>query len=389
MGQRPILVLNSGSSSLKFGFYIGADSGVQLLGGGTVDGIGKGGGKLTITDAGGKTVEQRDHVASRSGEAFQAVAGAWTSLGLDTPMAVGHRVVHGGPKLQEHQQVTPAVLEQLQAAVEFAPLHLPSELRLIREAQRQFPDAPQFACFDTAFHRTLPESAARFPLPTEYWNQGIRKYGFHGISCESILHQCHGKVPRRMIIAHLGNGASVTAVVDGKSVDTTMGLTPTGGIIMGTRPGDLDPGLLVHLLRIQGMKADQLEDLLDKKSGLLGISGISSDMRALHESGGSADAALAIEMFCRGITKAIGAFSAIMGGLERLVFTGGIGEHDAAARWQICSQLRFIGIGLDEDANRRGGPVVGECANLVEVLVLQSDEEGQMARHVLRLLGQK
>jgi len=263
-------------------------------------------------------------------------------------------------------------------------------LELIRESQRLFSNTTQFACFDTAFHRTLPESAARFPLPEDLWQSGIRRYGFHGLSCESILHVLGENVPSRLIIAHLGNGASITAVANGQSIDTSMGLTPTGGIIMGTRPGDLDPGLLVHIL--QSHKDDathriyELAKLLDKQCGLLGISGLSRDMRQLREaSAKNPRAKLAIEMFARTAKKVIAGYVALLGGLDLLVFTGGIGEHDAAARAEICEGLQSFGLRLDAEANRRNAASIADAKSVPAVNVLTSDEESQIARHVSRL----
>ena len=244
-----------------------------------------------------------------------------------------------GPRLTAHQRITPQVLQTLEAAAHFAPLHVPAAIALIREIGKALPGVPQFACFDTAFHTTMPEAASRLPLPKKYWDAGIRKYGFHGLSCESIVSQVARALPKYLIVAHLGNGASITAIVDGKSVDTTMGLTPTGGIIMGTRPGDLDPGVLLHLLNT-GTTLRRLRSCSTKSRGLLGISGSASDMRKLHEAAdkGDAQAQLAIEMFARAAAKAIGGFVATMGNLDTLVFTGGIGEHDADVRAKICSR---------------------------------------------------
>jgi acetate kinase len=309
---------------------------------------------------------------------------------LPGPAAIGHRVVHGGPSLTQHQTITPQVLEQLQAAAHFAPLHVPVELTLIRESQRLFPEAAQFACFDTAFHRTLPEAAARLPLPQQFWEAGVRRYGFHGLSCESILHALGKNIAARLIIAHLGNGASITAVRDGASIDTTMGLTPTGGIIMGTRPGDLDPGVLLHILHTHKDDSThriyELGKVLDKQSGLLGISGFASDMRQLREAAAAnSRARLAVDMFTRVAKKAIAGYVALLGGLDLLVFAGGIGEHDAATRAEICEGLQCFGLSLDAEANRQNAKHIAAPTSQVAAQVLPSDEESQIARHVLRL----
>ncbi len=324
-----LLALNSGSSSLKYGLFLAEQGEVRLAYRGAVEGIGTGQGRQWMRSAEGQELSDDGHAISEQADAIDAVADKLRELPLPPLAGIGHRVVHGGPLLQEHQRITPAAFDQLEAATHFAPLHVPIALRLIRASQRRFPGVPEFACFDTAFHRTLPEVAARFPLPERFWKAGVRRYGFHGLSCESVLHALGAELGRRTIIAHLGNGASITAVADGVSVDTTMGLTPTGGIVMGTRCGDLDPGVLLHILRTSGCGVDELEKLLNKESGLLGVSGLSSDMRRLHEAGDNPQAKLAIDMFSRSAKKAIASFMGILEGLDLLVFTGGIGEHDA------------------------------------------------------------
>jgi acetate kinase len=391
MPSNPIFVLNSGSSSLKFGLFSPADnSDVRPLARGSADGIGSDRGKIQLKSSDGKSLYEQNHAIDNQSHALQLVAAQLSAHNLPAAAAVGHRVVHGGPNLTRHLKITPQVLAELEAAAHFAPLHVPVALELIRESQRLFPNTQQFACFDTAFHRTLPESAARFPLPENFWQSGIRRYGFHGISCESILHALGENIPPRVTIAHLGNGASITAVASGQSVDTSMGLTPTGGIIMGTRPGDLDPGLLVHIL--QSHKDDsthriyELAKLLDKQSGLLGISGLSSDMRQLREAATTNPLAkLAIEMFTRTAKKFVAGYVALLGGLDLLVFTGGIGEHDAAARAEICEGLQCFGVIIDPEANRQNSKNIAAQKTTVAVNVLTSDEESQIARHVSRL----
>jgi acetate kinase len=426
MSTNAILVLNSGSSSLKFGVYstdaksvspsasptpsVGAglappgvtsNHGVPVQASpsvpnprptyrGEIEGIGGGEGKIWLKDAAGKTIEEESRGFARQSNAAKAVAENLSKLKLPAPDGIGHRVVHGGPKLTTHQRITPGVLKTLEAAAHFAPLHVPAAIALIREMEKLYPGVPQFACFDTAFHTTMPEAASRLPLPKKYWDAGIRKYGFHGLSCESIVHQLRAHLPKHLIVAHLGNGASITAIIDGKSVDTTMGLTPTGGIIMGTRPGDLDPGVLLYLLRNDGDNVDTLERTLDKQSGLLGISGTASDMRKLHEAAdkGDTQAQLAIEMFARTAAKAIGGFIATIGGLDTLVFTGGIGEHDAAVRAKICSGMEIFGLQLDESANRKNATEIAAHDSAISVQVIETDEDAQIARHVVRLLGE-
>jgi acetate kinase len=392
MSANPIFVINSGSSSLKFGLFEATADGadVRPIARGSADGIGSDRGKISLKSADGKSLYEQAHAIDDQPHALQLVAEQLRAHQLASPAAIGHRVVHGGPSLNEHQRITSQVLEQLQAAAHFAPLHVPVELALIRESQRLFPGTAQFACFDTAFHRTLPEAAARLPLPQQFWEAGVRRYGFHGLSCESIVYALGKNIPARLIIAHLGNGASITAVHNAASIDTTMGLTPTGGIIMGTRTGDLDPGVLLHILHTHKDDSTQriyeLGKVLDKQSGLLGISGLSSDMRQLREAAAKNPRAwLAIEMFTRTAKKAIAGFAALLGGLEMLVFAGGIGEHDAATRAEICEGLQFFGVALDAEANRQNAGNISAPKSSVAVRVMASDEESQIARHVTRL----
>ncbi len=390
-----ILSLNSGSSSVKFGLFKVAAAAVgvegsdpQLVYTGQVDGIGAGESSFSIKNGAGDAVhEDRNSVAGQA-EALKTVTTTLATPQFPKPDAIGHRVVHGGPKLRAHQLITPDVLAELEAAAQFAPLHVPVALSLIRLTQKEYPAVPQFACFDTAFHSTLSEQASRFALPDRFWQTGVRRYGFHGLSCESILHALGADVPPRVIIAHLGSGASITAIADGKSVDTTMGLTPTGGIVMGTRTGDLDPGVLLYILRNSETKVDALETLLDKESGLRGISGFSSDMRALDQAGNNPRARMAIDIFCRTAKKAIGAFAAILGGLDLLVFSGGIGEHDAAARAQICDGLDMLGITLDAQANQKNLRQISSPTSRIRVDVIVSDEDTQIARHTYQLFAQ-
>ena len=258
-------------------------------------------------------------------------------------------------------------MQQLVAANVFAPLHTPAALSVIRFAQEHFRDLPQAACFDTAFHAALPEVARVLSIPKEFQSEGLQRYGFHGLSCESIVRQLGDDLPSRLVIAHLGNGASVTAVKDGKSIDTSMGLTPTGGVIMGTRSGDLDPGVLLYLMREKKFDAARLEELVDHRSGLIGISGIGSDMRRLHEAAASnPHARLAIQMFCYSVRKQVAAMIAVLEGVDLIVFTGGIGEHDEEVRAEICDGLSWFGVG--------------------SVRVFTSQEDVQIARHTWELL---
>jgi acetate kinase len=368
-----ILVLNSGSSSLKFGLFIPGANDEQLILEGSADNIGRDSGSLRIGDVSGKDLLRRDHILESQPEALTAIIDALHDFAHTTPIAVGHRVVHGGPHLREHQRITPAVISTLEASVHFAPLHIPQSLALIRQAQRALPNTPNFACFDTAFHRTLPEVAAHLPIPTRFRDVGVIRYGFHGLSCESVVARLN-PIPQRVIIAHLGNGSSITAVLDGKSVDTSMGLTPTGGIPMSTRSGDLDPGVLIYLLRNEHLSADELEQLLNRQCGLFAFSNDESDMQVLlaREATNEPTAALAIDAFCTAIRKYIGAYAALLGGLDLLVFTGGIGQHSAPIRTRVCSGLGFLGL---------------DPGNPNKVLALPAREELQIARHTRVLLG--
>jgi len=263
-----ILVLNSGSSSLKFGVYARGASDEEAVLTGSADGIGHGDGSFNLRSADGKDLVRRESIHESQSDALKTLAAAMREHIQAAPVAVGHRVVHGGPKLYTHQLITPQVIEGLRAATHFAPLHIPQALALIASAQSIFPSAKQFACFDDAFHRTIPETAARFAIPGRYFDTGIRRYGFHGLSYESLVHQFGARLPGRAIFAHLGNGASLCALRNGASIDTTMGLTPTGGIPMGTRSGDLDPGVLIYLMRNEKLDADRLEKMLNHQSGL-------------------------------------------------------------------------------------------------------------------------
>ncbi len=306
---------------------------------------------------------------------------------MPAPAAIGHRIVHGGPRLRQHCLIDASVLRQLETATAFAPLHIPSALSVIAFSREKFPRLPQVACFDTAFHAELAEVARVLPISKELQLEGIQRYGFHGLSCESIVHQLGNGLPDRLVIAHLGNGASVTAVKGGKSIDTSMGLTPTGGVIMGTRSGDLDPGVLVYLMREKKFDAAMLEELVDHRSGLLGISGVGSDMRRLREAASSnADARLAIQMFCYSVRKQMAAMIAALDGVDLVVFTGGIGENDGEARAAICAGLSWIGISLDEARNRSANNPVSDPSSRCPVFVLASQEDEQIARHTRALL---
>jgi acetate kinase len=346
----PILALNSGSSSLKFGIYRPGAADEEPLLTGSADGIGRESGSFRIHSSDGKPLLQRDCIHESQSDALNTLAAAIGEHAESTPVAVGHRVVHGGPNLYRHQIITPQVLDQLRSAIHFAPLHIPQALSLIAAAQSIFPSAPQFACFDDAFHQTMPEVASHFPLPQRYFDEGIRRYGFHGISYESLVHHFGANLPKRAIFAHLGNGSSLCALRNGISIDTTMGLTPTGGIPMGTRSGDLDPGVILYLLRNEKLSADNLEDLLNHQSGLFALSSGESDVKTLEERvrAGDTKACLAVDIFTASVRKQIGAYMALLGGVDLLVFTGGIGEHSSHVRSAATHGLDSLGLTPDK-----------------------------------------
>ena len=370
-----VLALNSGSSSLKFGLYRVGATKADLLLTGEAEAIGEKGSLFHAEDlrSNARLVETPPIPTQR--EAIGRIGKFLDDSGAPAPAAVGHRIVHGGPRLRQHCLIDGQVMQQLNVASVFAPLHTPAALSVIRFAREHFPALPQVACFDTTFHIELPDVARVLPIPRELQSEGIQRYGFHGLSCESILHQLGDDPPARLIIAHLGNGASVTAVRNGKSIDTSMGLTPSGGVVMGTRSGELDPGVLIYLMREKKLDASMLEDVIDHRSGLLGISGVSSDMRRLHKAASaSADARLAIDMFCYSVRKQIAAMMAVLGGVDLIVFTGGIGENDEEVRAAICGGLGWAGVTLEGERDSRSAP---RC----RVRVLASQEDEQIARH--------
>jgi acetate kinase len=346
----PILALNSGSSSLKFGLYQPGATDEQPLLTGSADGIGRDNGSLRILSSDGKPLLQRDCIHQSQGDALNTLAATIREHTQSAPVAVGHRIVHGGPNLYRHQIITPQVLDQLRSATHFAPLHIPQALSLITAAQSIFPSAAQFACFDDAFHQAIPEVASHFALPQRYFDEGIQRYGFHGISYESLVHHFGARLPKRAIFAHLGNGSSLCALRNGVSIDTTMGLTPTGGIPMGTRSGDLDPGVLLYLLRNEKLSADSLEDLLNHQSGLFALSSGESDVKTLEERAHAGDtkACFALDVFAVSVRKTIGAYMALLGEVDLLVFTGGIGEHSSRIRSAATHGLDSLGLTPDK-----------------------------------------
>jgi acetate kinase len=397
MPSFPVLVLNSGSSSIKFSVYEASGDARLKLHEGAVEGIGTDLGKFWIKDgAGNKLVDQTPALPTPA-VAFKLVADALHSADFPAPAAIGHRMVSGGPTVQENQLITPELIDEMERYTAFAPLHTPIAVYIMREALRLFPGVPNFVCLDSYFHRTMPEVVTHMPIPEEYSAMGVRRYGAHGLSYESIVYQLQPNVPERLIAAHLGNGASITAIRRGESLDTSMGLTPTGGIISGTRTGDIDPGVLLFVLRKIAQTtasateaADKLETVVAKRAGLVGMSGLSNDMRDLREAiaKGDAKARLAVDKFTWTVAKWIGSYMAELGGLDMLVFTGGIGENDIDSRAEICAGLGALGIVLDPTRNNvRGAAVISADDSRVMVRVIPPAEDLMMVNHVVRLMG--
>lgn len=379
----PIAVLNAGSSSIKFAVY---GPGLQAMLRGQVEQIGVSP-KLRVVDGAGQTLAERawavdgfDHAAATAA----IVEVARELLGHARLGAVGHRVAHGGVRFSSPVRVDPGVIEKLAELIPLAPLHQPHNLAPIRAIAKAAPEVPQVACFDTAFHRAQPELAQMFGLPRRFHDAGVRRYGFHGLSYEYVSARLRELDPDcargRVIIAHLGNGASLCALQDGRSVATTMGFTALDGLLMGTRCGALDPGVILHLLDAFRMDARAIEDLLYRKSGLLGVSGVSADMRQLRASADPA-AAEAIALFVYRVAREAGSMAAALGGVDALVFTGGIGEHDVAGRSEIAAACRWLGLELDPAANLRSEGRISAAASRIAAWVVPTDEELMIARH--------
>jgi acetate kinase len=382
-----VLTLNGGSSSIKFALFEPGQPPRRHLHG-EIERIGL---HDAVFQAKGTQPERQSINAPDHEHAVAHLIG-WLDqqVGLQSIMAAGHRIVHGGPSYTTATAVTDELVNELRRLCPMDPAHLPGEIALIEAFRRRCPDLRQFACFDTTFHHDMPRVARMLPVPRRYEAEGVRRYGFHGISyaylLEELARTAGATAARgRVIFAHLGNGASMAAVRDGKCIDTTMAFTPTAGLVMGTRSGDLDPGLIVYLLRHARLSADQLDDLVNKQSGLLGVSEISPDMRdLLVKEKTDPRAAEAVALFCYSAKKWIGALAAALCGLDTLVFSGGIGENAAEVRARICSELEFLGIHLDDSRNRAGAELISTAQ--VSVRVIRTDEESMIARTVSRLL---
>jgi acetate kinase len=378
--EQTILCLNGGSSSLKFAVYRLNGAAEERIFSGAVEAIGESIGKAWLRN--GDTALRE--VTGRFPDHTAAINKMFVTLreqGVENLAAAGHRIVHGGAKFTAPQRIDEEIKQTLKELIPFAPLHLPSQVAMIEAIEAHFPDLPQVACFDTAFHSRMPELAQRFALPQKLWEQGIRRYGFHGLSYEFVVSKLGRELGQRAIIAHLGNGASMVALKDGLPLDTSMGLTPTGGFMMGTRSGDLDPGVLIHLLKA-GYSAGRLEELMDHEAGLLGVSGQSSDMKILLEKSQTDQAAgLAVQMFAYQVRKFIGSYAAVLNGLDTLVFTGGIGERAAEVRANICVGLEYLGIALDMPANLRNAEVISVSGSKCALRVVRTDEDLMIVRH--------
>mgnify|MGYP001566513436 CR=1 FL=1 len=389
-----ILTINGGSSSLKCSlFHVGPPL-TRVLSC-LVDRIGFPEGTLTLTDVASGTSERRTIQAAHHKDSVDSLI-AWLEqkITIADLVAIGHRVVHGGQRYSEPQRLTPEVMGEMRRLSPYDPEHLPAEIELIETLGRRYPTLPQVACFDTAFHRYMPRVARLLPIPRRYDAAGVQRYGFHGLSYAYLMEELRRIAPHeaqgRVILAHLGNGASMAAVHGGKSMDTSMGFTPTAGLPMSTRSGDLDPGLVSYLSRTEGMTVEQFHTMVNQQSGLLGLSETSSDLRDLLASEShDPRAAEAVALFCYQAKKWIGSFAAALGGLDTLVFSGGIGENSAVVRARICEGLEFLGLTLDEARNRTGAAIISKEGSRVTVRMIPTDEESQIARSVLQLLDKE
>ena len=386
-----ILTINTGSSSLKGALYR-LDAAEELVLAMSVERIGKSGSRLQIRDVSGSILLDRTEDAPDHAVALRAVLTWMRHAGYAGQVAaVGHRVVHGGRSYREPEVVTPRLISTLRKLIPIDPNHLPQALSALETTRTTFPDSLQVACFDTAFHRTMPRVAQIYALPRWCEELGIMRYGFHGLSYEYIMSELHRIDPPaasgRIVIAHLGNGASMAAVSGGRGIDTTMGFTPTAGLVMGTRPGDIDPVIPLYLMDSQHMTPADVGTMLNAQSGLLGMSETSSDMHDLLSiEENDPRAAEAIALFCYTATKTIGGLAAALGGLDTLIFTGGIGEHAASIRERICAGLGFLGIEIEATRNEEAAPIVSSHSSPVTIRVMKTNEDLMIARHTLHVL---
>jgi acetate kinase len=399
-GERPVgrsgspcvLSINGGSSSLKFAVYTVAGDLTRRLYG-KIDRIGTPDAVLTLSDAGKESAKEAVKASDHASAAAAIMERLARLLGADAIAAIGHRVVHGGPKYREPQLITPEVLDELRRVSPYDPEHLPAEIRLIEAFAGRYPGLPQVACFDTAFHRDMPRAARLLPIPRRFEAKGVYRYGFHGLSYAYLMEELTRVVGRetangRVILAHLGNGASLAAVRQGKCIDTSMAFTPAAGLPMSTRSGDLDPGLVWYLARSERMTAEEFNRMVNQESGLFGVSETGSDMRdLLAREADDVRAAEAVELFCYQTKKWIGGFAAALGGLDTLVFAGGIGENAAVVRERICAGLGFLGIELEPARNQTGAALISSDRSSVTVRVMRTDEEIMIARAVCRKIG--
>lgn len=385
-----ILTVNSGSSSLKIAlFRMGKNETLEVSA--RIERIGLGAAHVRIADGAGRVLLAEHPRLADHAAALKKILD-WLRQHKIHPDAAAHRIVHGGTDYGRPVRITPRLERAVAKLAPLDPDHLPDELAAIKLMRRLRPQLPQVACFDTAFHRSMPAVARRYPLPRALARAGVRRFGFHGLSYEFILEELARVAgPRtargRVIVAHLGNGASLMAARNGKSVDTTMGFTPAGGLMMSTRAGDLDPGVMLYLLQEKRLSPSAVSDLVNHRAGLLGVSGISPDLRdLLAQRTGYPAAGEAIELFCYQAQKFLGALAAVLGGLDTLVFTAGIGENSPAIRRLICAPLAFLGLRLDAARNRRNAAVISRAASRVTIRVMKTNEELMIARHARRLL---
>ncbi len=380
-----VLTINVGSSSIRFAFFTGGAAPERVLSG-QVERVGAPGTKLSFKSAAGESNSKEFSTGGQTEATRDLLAWFETIKVFSAVAVVVHRVVHGGPKYREPQRVTPELLAELQRIRAMDPDHLPAEIEMIQAAQARFPNLPQAACFDTAFHAGMPRVATLLPIPRRYEAMGVQRYGFHGLSYTFLLEELgrldgEQAAKGKVILAHLGNGASMAAVRDGRCIDTSMAFTPTAGLPMSTRSGDLDPGIYPYLARTEGMNAEQFNDMVNHQSGLIGVSETSSDMRDLltHE---AADprAADAVALFCYQARKWVGAYAAALGGLDTLVFAGGVGEHSPVVRARICEGLGFLGLRLDDASNADNLRRISSVDSRITVRVIPTDEEIVLAR---------